>query len=163
MTPKINFARLAEQLLPWTKRQPVRLTLLGSMTTRLDELFTEFDLWRDDIRMLVNVNSQVAVLEGYLRKKYRQPIAIKIVTYDDGALPVGLEEEGDTFRVDTPLDGQEAAQMPPPEVPLESEIREHFGDADFIVYIPTGVDIDMIRADIERFKQALTLYKIIQN
>lgn len=162
MTPKINFKRLVVQLLPWTKRMPVRVSMLRSMTSRLDSLFSEFDLWRDDVRMTVNVNSQVAVLEGYLRKKYRQPIAIKIVTYDDGALQVGLAEEGDTFLVAVPLEGEETAAMPPLEVPLEAEIRDRFGDADFIVYIPTGVDTDMIRADIERFKQALTIYKIVQ-
>lgn len=59
--------------------------------------------------------------------------------------PIGLETE---TMVDVPLDG---------------EIRERFGDADFIVYIPAGIDINLIRAEIENYKQALTKYKIIQN
>lgn len=49
------------------------------------------------------------------------------------------------------------------EVPLETEVRDQFGDADFIVYIPASVDINLIRAEIEKYKQALVTYKIIQN
>lgn len=160
MTPKINFKNLVCGLLPWFKRTPVRLSFLRSLVKPLDQLFNSFDKWRSDTRMIVNVTSQVAIFEGYLRKKYGQPIAIKIVTFDDGALEVCLEQEGDTQRIDVPLEGEE---FEPPIIPLDGEIRAHFGDSDFIVYIPLGVDKDMIMADIERFKIALTNYKIEQN
>lgn len=160
MTPKINFNNLVNGLLPWFKRTPVRLSFLRSMVAPLGRLFGDFDKWRSDTRMIVNVTSQVAVFEGYLRKKYGQPIAIKIVTYDDGALEVCLEAEGTAQVVDIPLESED---FTPPAIPLDGELRVQFGDADFIVYIPNSVDIDMITADIERFKQALTQFKIIQN
>lgn len=159
-TTRINYKNLVRQLLPTHKRQPVRLWWLQGLTAPLAVLFASFDKWRSDTRMIVNVNSQVKVFEGYLRKKYGQPVEIKIVTYDDGALMVCLEQEGDTQRIDVALDETEAT--PTADLPLDGEIREQFGDADFIVYIPAGVDIDLIRAEIERFKQALTQYRIIQ-
>ena len=40
--------------------------------------------------------------------------------------------------------------------------REQFGDVDFIVHIPAGVDAEQIRADIEKYRAALTTYKIDQ-
>ncbi|WP_298062040.1 hypothetical protein [uncultured Rikenella sp.] len=157
-TTRIHYRNLVRQLLPAHKRQPVRLWWLRGLLSPLETLFASFDKWRSDTRMMINVNSQVAVFEGYLRKKYGEPIAIKVVTYDDGMLRVSLRAEGDTLRLRTGLREETTREA----VPLRGEIRAQFGDADFIVYIPTTVDADMIRAEIERFKQALVRYKIIQ-
>lgn len=154
---KIQFANLVRQLTPPHKRQPVRLTLLRAFVAPLQVLFNSFDKWRSDTRMMINVNSQVKVFEGYLRKKYNEPITIKIVTFDDGLLMVCLESEGTLLQPDI---GQEDEKTV--DIPLDGEIRMQFGDADFIVYIPPNIDIDLIRAEIERYKQALTDYKIIQ-
>ncbi|MEG2495615.1 MAG: hypothetical protein RSB32_07965 [Mucinivorans sp.] len=161
MNPKINFNNLVCGLLPWTKRRAVRLELLRTMVTPLGRLFSDFDRWRSETRMIVNVTSQVAVFEGYLRVKYGSPIAIKVITFDDGALEVCLEAEGETLGVFVFLE-DEPTDILPPAVPLDGELRRKFGDADFIVYIPLGVDRELIEAEIERFKQALTRYKIIQ-
>lgn len=154
---KINFTNLVRQLTPPHKRQPVRLTLLRAFIAPLQALFDSFGKWRSDTRMMINVNSQVKVFEGYLRKKYNEPITIKIVTFDDGLLMVCLENEGTLQQPDIGFADEETA-----DVPLDGEIRERFGDADFIVYIPAGADISLIRAEIEKYKQALTSYKIVQ-
>lgn len=154
---KISFINLVRQLTPPHKRQPVRLTLLRAFVAPLQLLFNSFDKWRSDTRMMINVNSQVKVFEGYLRKKYNEPITIKIVTFDDGLLMVCLETEGTLQQPDIGLEDEETI-----DVPLDGEIREKFGDADFIVYIPAGLDVNLIRAEIEKYKQALTSYKIIQ-
>lgn len=155
MNTKVKFSNLARQLLPTHKRQPVRLWWLRGLLAPMQALFEAFDKWRGNTRMIVNVTSQVAVFEGYLRKKYGQPVAIKLVTYSDGGLHVGLEREGQHAAVGADDMGV--------RVPLIGEIREQFGDADFIVYIPAAVDVESIRADIERFKIALARYKIIQS
>lgn len=157
-TTRIDYRNLVRQLLPTHKRQPVRLWWLRGLLSPLETLFASFDKWRSDTRMIVNVTSQVRVFEGYLRKKYNEPIAIKVVTYDDGLARVSLRVEGAAQRIRTALRNEPERQL----LPLRGEIRERFGDADFIVYIPTGVDADLIRAEIERFKQALVQYKIIQ-
>lgn len=158
-TTRINYRNLVRQLIPAHKRQPVRLWWIGRLIAPLDTIWAAFDKWRSDTRMMINVNSQVAVFEGYLQKKYNEPIAIRVVTFDDGMLRVSLRAEGDTLRLCTGLRPDEQSRE---AVPLRGEIREMFGDADFIVYIPLTVDVDMIRAEIERFKQALVEYKIIQ-
>lgn len=155
---KINFNNLARQLIPPHKRQPARLTFVQALTAPLQVLFNNFDRWRNNIRMLININSQVKVFEGYLRWKYEEPISIKIITYEDGLLSVCLEKEGTLLQ---PEIGTENEKMV--NIPLDGEIRERFGDCDFIVYMPTGIDINLIRAEIEKYKQALIKYNIIQN
>lgn len=158
MNPNINILNLFRQLLPPHKRKNIRLALLRGFGKPLENLWESFFEWRGNTRMMVNVNCQVRIFEGYLRKKYREPISIKIITFSDGLLLVGLEEEGITMMPPIGLETEAIV-----DVPLDGEIRERFGDADFIVYIPSGIDINLIRAEIENYKQALTKYKIIQN
>lgn len=158
MNLNINFLNLVRQLLPPHKRQPVRIKLLAAFFSPLQSLFDLFVTWRDNSRMMVNVNSQVKVFEGYLRKKYNEPISIKIVTFDNGLLLVGLEIEGITMWPEISFENENRMK----EIPLEKEIRNKFGDADFIVYIPKSVDKIQIEAEIEKYKQVLTTYKIIQ-
>lgn len=159
MNPVIRIPHLVRQLLPPHKRQARRLALLQAFLSPAEELFREFMQWRSNIRMMVNVNCQVKVFEGYLRKKYKEPIAIQIVTFSDGLLPVGLEIEGITMMPDIGLE-EEAHYAP---IPLDGELRERFGGVDFIVYLPATLDPKQIEAEIEKYKQVLTQYKIIQN
>lgn len=156
---KVDFINLVRQLLPPHKRKPFRLAFLQSCITPLHELFLSFSEWRDNTRMMINVNCQVRVFENYLRKKYKEPIAIKVITFDDGLLLVGLEEEGITMMQPIGLESENLFI----DAPLENEIRDRFGDADFIVYIPSSVNKILIESEIEKYKQALTKYKIIQS
>lgn len=155
---KINYNNLIRQLLPPHKRKPVRLILLRAFIRPLADLFSSFDEWRSDTRMMVNVNSQVKVFEEYLRRKYNEPVRIKIVTFDDGLLMICLEHEGIALQPEIGFPDEKMV-----DIPLDGEIRANFGDVDFIVYIPSGLDITMIRAEIEKYRQALIRYKIIQN
>lgn len=157
---RIDYRNLVRQLLPDHKRQPGRLWWLRGLTTPLAGLFADFERWRADTRRIVNVTAQMRILEGYLRTKYGQPVAIRIETYQDGGLGVCLEAEGDAQRLDLALEAEGASAA---DVPLEGEVRERFGDVDFVVYLPAGVDAERVTADIERFRQALTKYGIVQN
>ena len=149
---------LVGQLLPPHKRQPVRIKLLSDFLKPLQTLFADFSIWRENSRMRINVNSQVKVLEGYLRKKFNEPAGIKIVTFNNGLLVVGLESEGSTMWPEISLEAEERIKA----IPLENEIRDKLDDVDFIVYIPTSVDKALIESEIEKYKQALITYKIIQ-
>lgn len=158
MNISVGYGRLVRMLIPPEKRQPKRLGWLQALVAiPLVSLFASFDKWRQNTRMMINVNSQVKVFEGYLRKKYNEPIAIKIVTFEDGLLSVCLEEEGTTLQ---PKFGNEPAEMQ--AIPLDGEMRIRFGDVDFIVYIPLGVNPDLISAEVEKYKQALTTFKVVQ-
>lgn len=158
MNLRMNCLNLIRQLLPPHKRQPVRLKWLAGLLSLLQRLFDNFDIWRKDTRMLVNVNSQVKILEGYLRKKYNEPVNIRIVTFNNGLLLVGLVSEGRTMWPEIGMTDEK--QMKP--IPLENEVRDKFEGVNFIVYIPVTVDKQQIEFEIEKYKQALITYKIIQ-
>lgn len=155
---KINYPNLIRQLLPPHKRQPVRIKLLTGFLAPIQKLFEDFVAWRSDSRMMINVNSQVKIFEGYLRKKYKEPISIKIITFNNGLLLVGLLDEGRTMWPEVGLKSEKQCLM----IPLENEIRDKFDKADFIVYIPKNLDKTLIESEIEKYKQVLTTYKIIQ-
>lgn len=158
MNPDIEYDNLVKQLLPPHKRQRTRLWLMRMFVLPLRGLFEAFRPWRDDIRMLMNITNQVKVLEGYLQKKYNA-LTIHIETYGDGLLLIGLEREGIAMQPEIGLIRENVVA----KIPLENELRGQFGEADFIVYIPASVETELIRAEIEKYKQALTKYKIIQN
>lgn len=157
MNAKINYQNLIRQLLPPHKRQKTRIGLLHCFIAPLQQLFSDFNTWRENSRMMINVTSQVKILEGYLRKKYNEAISIKIVTFNNGLMLVGLEKEGNTMWPVIGLTGEKMKT-----VPLENEIRDKFDGADFIVYIPKNVNKMLIESEIEKYKQVLTTYKIIQ-
>lgn len=153
MNVRIRYNNLIRQLLPAYKRQANRLTLLRALIFPLKMLFVSFDQWRKETRMLVNVNSQTGVLQGYLREKYEND-AITVRTFRSGGLAVGLAEEGVASAVGIGLESD------PAQIPLEGELRNQFGEVDFIVYVPDGVDIERVRADVERYKLAMITFKI---
>ncbi|WP_018669021.1 hypothetical protein [Bacteroides gallinarum] len=158
MNLKMNCRNLFRQLLPPHKRQPVRIGFLCVFASLLQKLFDSFTAWREDTRMMINVNSQVKVLESYLRKKYNEPVDIRIETFNNGLLLVGLESEGRTMWPEISLEDERQTRP----VPLENEVRDKFEGVNFIVYIPEGIDRTLVEIDIEKFKQALITYKIIQ-
>lgn len=170
----IDIKNLIYQLVPPHKRLPVRLRWLTSLLSPLMELWADFYVWRQKSRMLINVNSQVDVLEGYLRILFGEPIAIKIESYSDMLLWVSLSSETENMQPEftgkyDPGTAAAAANADTgadagiyPEIPLAQEIRNRFNDTDFIVYLPAHVDRARVEAEIDKYKQALIRYKIIQ-
>lgn len=157
----INIKHLAYQLLPPHKRQPLRRQWLSALLHPLAEQWTAFCKWRTDSRMLVNVNSQTGVLEGYLRAKYNEPVGIKIESFDDGLIPIALMADSEDRLLDF---HSTETEVPVPTFPLSLEIRNRFddADADFIVYIPAHLNSTLIAAEIDQYKQALLKYKLVQ-
>ena len=64
---RLNIDNLAAQLLPWFKRQTARVTWLRALLSPLKDLSADFEAYKRDTRVLVNVTGQVKVLEGFLR------------------------------------------------------------------------------------------------
>lgn len=143
-----------------TDNMYIRLKWLSCLLSPLMDLWVAFQTWRTSTRMLVNMNSQIGVLEGYLRNKYNEPIAIRIESYADGLLWVPLASESEAQQ---PEFHSDYTQVPVPEIPLQFEIRDRFSDVDFIVYIPVTIDKALIQAEIDTYRQALIKYKIIQS
>lgn len=160
MNPKVNFPNLVRQLLPTHRRQSVRLWWLRRLVWPLEKLYTDFIAWRAEVRFLINMTSQVQVLEGYLNMKFDPTGSIRIVSFDDGLLWVGLASEGDNYHPRIGLSTEPDYLV---GIPLENEIRNSLGDVDFVVYIPATVHPDLIWAEIEKYRLAGMVFKIIQN
>lgn len=155
---KIDFRNHVRQSLPYHKRQSVRLRFLWAFVKPLADLFTSFSQWRDETRRLLNVTNQKGVLEQFLRNKYEAP-DITIESYREMGFAVGLRPEGIGVAA---VVGQSREEGIPAIISLRGESREQFGDVDFIVHIPAGVEAEQVRADIEKYRAALTTYKIEQ-
>lgn len=164
MNTRINYKNLVRQLLPNHKRQAGRMYLLRGFVQPLLTLFADFEKWRSDMRIQINMTGQVGVIQGYLRAKYDSN-AIRIANYAETGLAVGLSFEGivHASRISLGLDPEDREQ--PAVVPLRGEIAQQFEDVDFIVYVPSTFDdytVDLIRIDIEKYKQALVQFKIVR-
>lgn len=155
---KINFHNLVRQLLPHHMRLPLRLRILRCLLMPLVVLYEAFCAWRENTRRLMNVTNQQGVLEQFLREKYRDK-TITIVSYQEDGFDVGLKPEGVSTAQAIGLDPTEGT---PAAVSLKGELYQQFGDVDFIVYISAATDLVNVRADVEKYRPALTTYKIIQ-
>lgn len=164
MNLKVNFANLVRQLLPEHKRQPVRLLLLRVLTVPLVRLFLSFESWRREIRIQINMTGQIGAMQGYLRSKYNNT-SIRIDSYMSGGLGIGLEEEGVAHVVRIGFEPSADGTDSPMLLSLYGEQNQTFGDVSFVVYVPVTFDertIEAIKIDVERYKQVLVKYKIIQ-
>ena len=154
---RLNIDNIVRALLPWYKRKPLRLAWLTGLASPLTGLWGEFAAWRMEMRLMMRVTAQVKVLEGYLQGHFSD-LRLLVETYDEQGLAVGLESEGDTHLVAVPLPSEGEGVM----VALQGEMRAQWGDADFLVYVPQGIDPDAVRAAVERFKIAGIKFKIKQ-
>lgn len=148
-----NFYLLIKTLLPFHKRQPKRLAFLNSLLP-IDSLLNSFHTWANYTLMMISVNSQVKVLEGYLRSKYNNKnIIIKL--YEDGLLPIGLLDEGDNNLL-------YVGESDFIDVALLGETVNEFDDIDFWVIIPQSLSYDEVLSEIEKYKLIDKTYKIMR-
>lgn len=144
----LNFKELIRQYVAPHRRQPNRLGWLWSLVD-LGGVWQSFSDWRDYYRYKVHVTSQHRSLEGHLNKTFGGGILIK--SYEDQFLAIGLNSESAHWVLFEPMQ----------EIALEGEGGQSFKDVDFIVYVPEGVDLNLVRAEIERYKIADRTYKIV--
>lgn len=155
---KIDFRNFVRQTLPHHKRQPVRLRLLWCFVAPLAALCAAFTVWRNSTRKLLNITCRRGVLECFLREKYHDP-TITILSFREQGFELGLSPEGPLTAQAVALNASEGGGA---AVPMAGESTRQFGDVDFIVLVSTATDIHAVRADIERYRPALTTYKIEQ-
>ena len=144
----LNFKELIRQYVAPHRRQPNRLAWLWSLVD-LDGVWQSFSDWRDYYRYKVHVTSQHRSLEGHLNKTFGGGILIK--SYEDQFLAIGLNSEPAHWVLFETMQ----------EIALEGEGGQSFKDVDFIVYVPEGIDLSLVRAEIERYKIADRTYKIV--
>lgn len=144
----LNIKELIRQYVAPHRRQPNRLGWLWSLVD-LDSVWQSFSAWRSYYRYKVHVTSQHRSLEGHLNKTFGSGILIK--SYEDQFLAIGLNSELAHWVLFNPMQ----------EVALEGEGGQSFKDVDFIVYVPDGIDLNLVRAEIERYKIADRTYKTV--
>lgn len=144
----LNFKELIRQYVAPHRRQPNRLGWLWSLVD-LGGVWQSFSDWRDYYRYKVHVTSQHRSLRGHLNKTFGGGILIK--SYEDQFLATGLNSEPAHWVLFEPMQ----------EIALEGEGGQSFKDVDFIVYVPEGIDLSLVRAEIERYKIADRTYKIV--
>ena len=144
----LNFKEIIRQYVAPHRRQANRLNWLWALID-LDSVWKSFSEWRDYYRYKVHVTSQHKSLQGHLNKTFGGGILVK--SYDDQFLDVGLDVEPAHWVLFEPMQ----------EIALEGEGGKSFEDVDFIVYVPPGVNLNLVMAEIERYKIADRTYKII--
>ena len=148
----VNFLSLVLQLLPPHKCQRIRVFILQCLVD-LTSVYDSFDDWRAEQYRLLNMNSQVKVLESWLRRKIHS--LIQIHSRRDGLLLISLIAEQQL----TPIGFMNEN---PQELPLLIEMSDDWFTVDFIVIPPPGdVDMEALRVEIEKFKPMDKTYKII--
>ena len=144
----LNFKEIIRQYVAPHRRQSNRLKWLWGLVD-LDGVWKSFSEWRDYYRYKVHVTSQHKSLQGHLNKTFGGGILVK--SYNDQFVDVGLDSEPAHWVLFDPMQ----------EIALEGEGGRSFDDADFIVYVPSGANLSLVMAEIERYKIADRTYKII--
>ena len=151
MTIILDFKEIVRQYVAPHRRQPTRLKWLWALAD-LGGVWEAFSLWRSDYRYKVHVTSQHKSLQGHLTKTFGSGTTIRVKSYDDDFLDIGLDTEPAHWAIFAPYI----------EIALEGESDRVFDDVDFVVYVPSGVSAALVRAEIERYKLADKTFKIIQ-
>lgn len=147
----LNFKEIIRQYVAPHRRQPARLKWLWALID-LSSVWDSFSQWRAYYRYKVHVTSQHRSLQGHLTKLFGNGTLIRVKSYQDGFLDVGLDSEPAHWVVFAPYE----------EVALEGESGLTFDDVDFVVYVPAGINAAQVAAEIEKYKLADKKYKIIQ-
>lgn len=165
----LDIKNLVLQLIPLHKRQPNRYGWLCGLLSPLERHWQEFARWREDTRMLVNVNSQQMVLERFLRKQFNEE-SISVESFMDMLpfFPLSFESERHLqpmARSGEDLSGIDEAVRKTilEEIPLVNEKKESLEeDVDFIVRIPDSLAKEDVSAYVDKYRQALVRYMIVK-
>jgi hypothetical protein len=150
----IDIPRLLWNLLPPHKRQPVRFSLLERLID-LCPAWQGFDDWRTWQHRLINMDSSVMKLREYLRLKFGNEMDIRILPWTDELMMISLFGEGQFVYFGYEDEGMVS-------IPRLVEVNYHFGDADFVIIVPSGrIDTEALRIEIEKFNRIDVRFSII--
>lgn len=144
----MDFKGLIRQYVAPHRRQPVRLAWLYALVD-LDGLWVSFSKWRDYYRYKTHITSQHRALQGHLTRMFGGGIILR--SYSDQFLEIGLDVEPAHWVVFDPTQ----------TIALEGEGGQAFADVDFIVYAPGSIDLNLLAAEVEKYKLADKVYKIV--
>lgn len=149
----IRFKELILAYIAPHKRSANRIAWLTGLIS-LQTVFDRFAAWRSYYRYKIMLSGQRLVLEGHLRKVFGKDIIVK--SFADGYVGIGLNIEPAHWKkfgknnegcfVSFPLTGERLAE---------------FEDYDFLVIVSAKYNINLVRAEVEKYKLADKKYNII--
>lgn len=148
----IRFDELIRNYVAPHKRTHKRLSWLTGLID-LQSVFDAYAAWRSYYRYKIMLNSQCAVLEGHLRKIFGPDIVVK--SYDDGYVGIGLRIEPAHWK----LFGRKEENSFVP-FPLIGESGREFEGFNFLVLVYGDYDMNLIQAEVEKYKMADKKYRI---
>ena len=160
----MNIKNLVLQLIPMHKRQPNRYGWLCGLLSPMERQWQAFTQWREDTRMLVNINSQQMVLTRFLQKQFADE-SISVESFEDGLPLFPLSFESEQHLQLMSLWGEELtlSEKKLDEIPLVNEKKLSLEDGmDFIVRIPNHLDEVEVAAYVYKYRQALVKYNIVK-
>ena len=165
---RVSFDLLTRILLPFHKRQPVRMLILSVFSGKGNHLMVELSKLAGDAIKSLNVNGQTMVLQSHLSRLFNANISISHYEQNtltvglevgDGALSyiaVGLYTEPDPSEGDLPPDpGGGGHPFPPGEPgdgfdePTEPEEPVYSEDDDYVLVSLLGESLSELSFDYQ--------------
>ncbi len=154
---KISFDILARTLLPFHKRQPVRLDFLDLFASKANESMGLLVDHFKEVLYVLKVTAQVMILENHLSKVFGENIII--MHYYQEALSMHLIVEGEENYVLFSLTSEED---PYQSVVLYGENTTET-ETDFVIIAPASVCINTLTKEVNKYRLAGKTYEIITN
>lgn len=145
--------------LPIHKRHENRLALFDWALNQIRVVWNQFVNWRSEMIYESNITGQKIALVNLLNRRVAgSGNNISIAEKDDGGLFIGkLTENIDFLYMSTATENADNG-----EFPKEGELATAL-TADFIVYVPAGVNVDQVAEIVDRYVIAGYDYEIQQN
>lgn len=145
--------------LPIHKRQENRLALFDWALNQIRVVWNQFVNWRSEMIYESNITGQKIALVNLLNRRVEgSGNNISIAEKDDGGLFIGTATESlDYLYMSTATENTDNG-----EFPKEGELVTAL-TADFVVYVPVGVNVDQVAEIVDRYVIAGYDYEIQQN
>lgn len=144
----VDFCEYVRLYLAPHMRKKNRIHWLSSLLD-IQSIFNDFSAWRNEYRYRMMLTSQQYALQSHLQKLFGA--GIKVTSSVDGYQAIGLNSEPAHWL-----------SFGTPTFPLNGEKQLLFEGYDFAVIIPSALDADVVRAEVEKYKLADKTIKVIK-
>lgn len=152
----VDFQKLIAEMLPPSKRKPVRIAFIYRLCAWLRKVHAEFITLQAKLEAQAKVTSQVIIFEDYLITEFGAGITITVNEVESLDMFVG-QDDGNSFIVGSGETDDGGAFY----VSDGAYTQEY----NFIINVPIGLNADLSRmaAIVERYKVPGSTYQIIES
>lgn len=154
---KISFNLLTKILLPFHKRQPVRLSFLSIFAQKAKQAMEKLLIIKSETIKSLGITGQTIMLTHHLNNLFGP--GISIVHGIQQSLNFGLLEDGSQNYIDIGLLSEASSFRP---AALEGENLESFG-FDYQVIITPATPVSSLTAELNKYRLAGKTFEIVVN